>query len=1415
MTIKKITNFVFPVGNKELSQDAYYRALSEAKSGFYPIGKNRLWHGGIHIDKNTISELKANCTDHMPEVKCISDGEVIAYRINDSYPSIDYDDKVAFYSSGFVLVRHLLQMDYVELPLSIANNFNVISGSDSMAKGINVRCFPGDKKIGFLSNGAEITVMLDKELILSGYYWYPLASITNSYSSVPKLSTSEIKMPETSTEKTRQCLGWISLGKTKLTSATQTVADQTDDPTKNDALEKGLAIKASQSVTSDTLSLLPIGSKIKLSEFDTNQKWAKVATLSEGTYSSTPTIQGWVEVSNLQQLPVVPEKDKKAHQLYFYSLYVHLADMVHYEHYPKAIVPSYFTKNTYKVTKDALDKVEGLNIRSKPLAGKGNDANILGVLQQGTKVKLHLNFQEKDKTNWYAVASLNDGYRTLPQLSAQNYTLSDGKTSQTILGWICLNSAPDKSGEYTIGNKAKDQSSKSMGLRIRKAPKNGAIVSMLPEGCTVSIKGKIDPKKHSYIKISSDDIEANKATLPLAKGDYFIWSASLELEKEQQLYNQVIVLDEPLPVKAGEVIGHVGHYHFANQAVKKSAITPNIYLPISTIKPYQVEPLLHVELFTCDELPSFIKKTQEEAKKIAEKDKPLLLVDKEAKLYRVSDKAEKLSIPTNVDVEVIDGKGQKWLKVKERYSLTINASNYGYTLNDLDTKKALNVDSKKHSQFITALNLQTTDVLTTKDIPATITFTGNYINPTTKESTTDKAVATKAKSGYTDINVILVRNEKTIWIERSQLNSDGRRRALSGSLSGWKKHPLTDPQTNDNLVVGYPKTIKLSDSSQFSEDEKATDESKNEWRYITVGSNKDVEIKGWVKTTQEHVKLVSPWEWSGFEQIEANHSALAELRLSNIKAENEAKLQSEVNATQVGPVENTVPKKRVKTGSDLLTHLMSILKNLNHDDSDNPLTTENLKSALRKPWLAQQFGHILVKYESEWYAEIDGEGKMPKWEALNDQLTGTMQTYLDFTLQKYEKQAAVEKLKTHAARLSLANSEVDAYLKKANEYLDSISSLIRKSEENIAAKARLNEQQDYLANNIELWEKEKQRIKTLLWWDEVAKKLAEKQAAQPKETEATKASESSTTDTAETEAEPTKIEKQPLPSLSTDGKAWYFHPVGMINRFSLPMFKLGDQNELIREVNIRLAGFGGNVPTDYFDERTEKMIKQFQRDYMKVNETGVIDLNLLKSIDSFQEKYPIDEFFQQAKCRCRKCDGFGSQSHISERQDNKINERLRKYEYPGIHRTLFWVLRAWQFYLSEYDSSELIVTAISSGYRCWFDNNNHSRSSTNHMGKALDLHVTRNGVGGENVTDDSRDVLISYSAAQYRWGATNRISLEPGARAKLKGDRALAPTWVHYDVRSFSLIYLDDRYFAKSVNNINGPSLENLFFKLV
>ncbi|WP_141670772.1 hypothetical protein, partial [Gilliamella sp. Choc3-5] len=83
MTIKKITDFNFPVGEKQLSQDAYYKALSEANSGFYPFGANGIWHGGIHIDKKVLKEIKEEA-----KLRCMADGEVIAYRVNDVYPKI-------------------------------------------------------------------------------------------------------------------------------------------------------------------------------------------------------------------------------------------------------------------------------------------------------------------------------------------------------------------------------------------------------------------------------------------------------------------------------------------------------------------------------------------------------------------------------------------------------------------------------------------------------------------------------------------------------------------------------------------------------------------------------------------------------------------------------------------------------------------------------------------------------------------------------------------------------------------------------------------------------------------------------------------------------------------------------------------------------------------------------------------------------------------------------------------------------------------------------------------------------------------------------------------------------------------------------------------------------------------------------
>ena len=272
---------------------------------------------------------------------------------------------------------------------------------------------------------------------------------------------------------------------------------------------------------------------------------------------------------------------------------------------------------------------------------------------------------------------------------------------------------------------------------------------------------------------------------------------------------------------------------------------------------------------------------------------------------------------------------------------------------------------------------------------------------------------------------------------------------------------------------------------------------------------------------------------------------------------------------------------------------------------------------------------------------------------------------------------------------------------------------------------------------------------------------------------------------------------------------WYYGE-GNWFEFSLnKVYKKGDKGEdygkILQEINIRLAGFGGNVPSEDFTERTEKTVIQFQKDYMKIEEpSGEVDDKTLTAIDEFGKKFDMN--FEQVKCKCGTCTGFGKGLYSNEKQKDSIKERKRKYEYPGIHRSLFWALKAIQYYLSDkYSSYNLKFGKTSSGYRCHKDNSQHNRTSTNHMGKALDLHFYKlNSSNSTEVNCDKiRDLLILKSGAQLRWSGSDKFSLEPSTKDK-KGNEFLATTWVHIDVREFKKEFLKDDFFIKTKDKITN-----------
>lgn len=140
------------------------------------------------------------------------------------------------------------------------------------------------------------------------------------------------------------------------------------------------------------------------------------------------------------------------------------------------------------------------------------------------------------------------------------------------------------------------------------------------------------------------------------------------------------------------------------------------------------------------------------------------------------------------------------------------------------------------------------------------------------------------------------------------------------------------------------------------------------------------------------------------------------------------------------------------------------------------------------------------------------------------------------------------------------------------------------------------------------------------------------------------------------------------------------------------------------------------MPTEEFTDRTEKMIKHFQKDYIKITPTRRICGNLLKAIDAFQENTNVN--FNDINCKCGGSNGYGSETYSSHYQYTSISESRRAYGYLGVHRSLLHGCRTSIFYLEKDKSLRHKNKLIFSGYRCWINNDQKGCKSTNHMGRS-------------------------------------------------------------------------------------------------
>lgn len=107
-----ILNFEYPVrraGGQPFNDAAELFALLEKEpSGHYLLGANSFWHGGVHFSDASVPQ----CVKQEP-IRCIADGEVVAYRLNKDYLSSEFSGEGACislsYSNSFCLIRHEYQ----------------------------------------------------------------------------------------------------------------------------------------------------------------------------------------------------------------------------------------------------------------------------------------------------------------------------------------------------------------------------------------------------------------------------------------------------------------------------------------------------------------------------------------------------------------------------------------------------------------------------------------------------------------------------------------------------------------------------------------------------------------------------------------------------------------------------------------------------------------------------------------------------------------------------------------------------------------------------------------------------------------------------------------------------------------------------------------------------------------------------------------------------------------------------------------------------------------------------------------------------------------------------------------------------------------------------------------------------------
>lgn len=108
-------------GNEFKNQEEILSHIGGESTGQYMIGRSGMWHGGIHITEATTPWCALSGKSPLEALdfpvpfkgeqalRCMADGEVVAYRVCKDYLSLAWESGPLSFSGSFVLVKHFIQ----------------------------------------------------------------------------------------------------------------------------------------------------------------------------------------------------------------------------------------------------------------------------------------------------------------------------------------------------------------------------------------------------------------------------------------------------------------------------------------------------------------------------------------------------------------------------------------------------------------------------------------------------------------------------------------------------------------------------------------------------------------------------------------------------------------------------------------------------------------------------------------------------------------------------------------------------------------------------------------------------------------------------------------------------------------------------------------------------------------------------------------------------------------------------------------------------------------------------------------------------------------------------------------------------------------------------------------------------------